>query len=946
LLLEAPSSLPELVNTVKVNKGFMIVKKFFVLTGFFFIASFSYAQQTQIKYLSGIDKDNTVSWDFFCTKGRNSGVWSKIPVPSCWELQGFGTYHYGWEENFKENETGLYKYAFQSDPSWKNKTVRLVFEGSMTDTEVKINGKLAGPIHQGAFYRFKYDVTSLLKENNLLEVKVDKISADTSVNRAERMSDFWVFGGIFRPVYLEILPKQFIDWTAVDAKADGTFQMEVYLSGIKDATQIEAQIKTLDGRPVGEPFVTTLDKNHLKMTIHTKIENPEVWTPELPKLYQVDIRLKNVKGMIHTVTEKFGFRTVEFREGLGFFVNGQRIIFKGTNHHSSWPTSGRTTTKSMSIQDVNLIKEMNMNSVRMSHYPPDAHFLDACDSIGLFVLDELTGWQKKYDTPVGRKLLKEMMMKDVNHPSIIIWDNGNEGGNNHDLVDDFAKYDPQLRKVIHPWNVFQGTDTQHYKGYNCCVGSLYQGNNVFFPTEFLHGLYDGGNGAGLDDHWKLMMSNPLSAGCFLWVFADEGIVRHDMDDKMDIKGNRAPDGILGPYREKEGSFFTVKEIWSPVQIKNESPMNYFDGSFTVENKYFYTNLDQVQFTWKLVKLAAPSDEKTEGKLISSGAFTGPAIAPQQSGKLTIPVGASSSTADVFYLTATDAFKREINTWSWPLKSPQQINSDLLASTGTGKVVSDESASTIVLKAQGVEVSIDKQTGMISHVKNSASDISLSGGPVLAMGSAQFSSLKAYANGNNYVIEVSHQGDLKKLKYTMLSNGILKIEYSYSLYKWSAPNAYDYLGVNFNYPEEKITGVKYLGAGPYRAWKNRMKGGTLGVWQKPYNNTVTGESWDYPEFKGYFKDFKWVVIENKESPFRVFTETDNLFLRLYTPEKPKGAQNDFTSPPFPEGDISFLHAIPPIGTKFDGPENHGPQGQKNKIGTEWISGVLYFDFVMH
>jgi hypothetical protein len=923
----------------------MISEKFLSVATFLLLAASSYAQQTQIKYLSGVDKDNTVPWDFLCTKGRNSGVWSKIPVPSCWELQGFGTYHYGWEENFKENETGMYKYSFASDPSWKNKIVRIVFEGSMTDTEVKINGKSAGPIHQGSFYRFKYDVTTLLKEQNLLEVNVSKISSDTSVNRAERMTDFWVFGGIFRPVYLEILPKQFIDWTAVDAKADGSFLMEVYLSAIKDVTHVEAQIKTLNGEPVGQLFSTALSKRDSKIAIHTKIENPQLWNPELPKVYQVEVRLKNANGVVHSVIEKFGFRTVEFKEGFGFFVNGQRIIFKGTNHHSFWPASGRTTSKQLSIQDVNLIKEMNMNAVRMSHYPPDAHFLEACDSLGLFVLDELTGWQKKYDTPVGKKLVKEMIMKDVNHPSIIIWDNGNEGGNNHDLVDDYPLYDPQNRKVIHPWNVFQGTDTQHYKGYDCCVGSLYHGTNVFFPTEFLHGLHDGGNGAGLEDHWTLMMSNPLSAGCFLWAFADEGIVRGDKDNTIDVKGNQAPDGIVGPYREKEGSFYTVKEIWSPVQVTNESPVNYFNGTLKVENKYFYTNLDKIHFTWKLVKLAAPQNAKTEGKIIDSGSFTGPALAPQQSGKLFIPVSTSLATADVLYLTAIDPFKRELNTWSWPLKSTRNINNELLVNAGDVKVVFSESGSDMILKAAGVELSIDKRTGMISHVRNSSASISLSGGPELSVGTAQFKSLKSYADGNNYVVEVFHQGDLKKLKYTMMSNGLLKVEYAYSLYGKGATN-YDFLGVNFNYPEEKITGVKYLGSGPYRVWKNRLKGGTLDVWRKKFNNTVTGESWDYPEFKGYFKDFKWVVIENKEYPFTVFTETDNLFLRLYTPEKPKGAKNDFTSPPFPKGDISFMHAIPAIGTKFDGPENHGPQGQKNKIGWEWISGVLYFDFSTH
>jgi beta-galactosidase/beta-glucuronidase len=175
---------------------------FIILINFLFALS-AYSQQTVIKYLSGTDKDNTVAWDFYCTKGSNSGKWTTIPVPSCWELQGFGVYNYGREKN-KSDEKGLYRYHFTADKNWKNQQVNIVFDGSMTDTKVKVNGKLAGKIHRGAFYQFRYNITSLLKfgKSNLLEVEVSKSSADASINMAERDVDFWDFVGIYRPVYL------------------------------------------------------------------------------------------------------------------------------------------------------------------------------------------------------------------------------------------------------------------------------------------------------------------------------------------------------------------------------------------------------------------------------------------------------------------------------------------------------------------------------------------------------------------------------------------------------------------------------------------------------------------------------------------------------------------------------------------------------------------------
>jgi hypothetical protein len=174
-----------------------------------------------ITYLSGHGKNDPVAWEFFCTAGRNSGKWTTIGVPSNWELQGFGNYNYG-NDKQKADEQGKYRRTFSVPADWAGGRVFIVFDGVMTDTNVSINGKSAGPKHQGGFYRFKYEIIDLVKTGeNLLEVTVSKVSSDASVEDAERQADYWVFGGIYRPVYLEAVPKQFIEWIAVDARADG-----------------------------------------------------------------------------------------------------------------------------------------------------------------------------------------------------------------------------------------------------------------------------------------------------------------------------------------------------------------------------------------------------------------------------------------------------------------------------------------------------------------------------------------------------------------------------------------------------------------------------------------------------------------------------------------------------------------------------------------------------
>ncbi|MDB5029831.1 MAG: glycoside hydrolase family 2, partial [Mucilaginibacter sp.] len=168
---------------------------------------------------------------------------------------------------------------------------------------------------------------------------------------------------------------------------------------------------------------------------------------------------------------------------------------------------------------------------------------------------------------------------------------------------------------------------------------------------------------------------------------------------------------------------------------------------------------------------------------------------------------------------------------------------------------------------------------------------------------------------------------------------VKLEYTYT-----QTGDADYMGITFNYPEEKITGMKWLGRGPYRVWKNRLRGQLFGVWHKAYNNAITGETWGYPEFKGYHAEVSWAVIENKESPFIVYTNNKNMYLQMLRPAREKDALKDNNvEPPFPDGNIGFLNGISAIGTKFQPARVMGPQSQKNKNTGEPINGTLWFKF---
>ena len=409
------------------------MKKLWVL--FVLISSLTYAQQTETLMLSGQKVDDNVQWDFFCTSGRKRGKWSKIRVPSNWELEGFGTYNYGHDTN-KASEQGRYKTHFKLPNSWKGKRVFIVFDGSMTDTRVMVNGKQAGDVHQGAFYRFKREITDFVIHNrqNLLEVEVSKMSSNESVNQAERKADFWVFGGIFRPVYLEAVPTDFIEYTGINALHNGEMTVEVNLDKPLADVGVSVEVFELNSnRKLGD-FSKTISERNSKLLINGKIAGIQHWSSESPKLYNAVISVSRNGKELHRVTERIGFRTIEVRVRDGVYINGEKIRFKGVNRHSFWPSTGRSMSREQSMTDILLMKEMNMNAVRMAHYPPDKHFLEICDSLGLYVINELCAWQKPpYDTQVGTILVNQMLKRDINHPSIIFWANGNEGGFNYDL---------------------------------------------------------------------------------------------------------------------------------------------------------------------------------------------------------------------------------------------------------------------------------------------------------------------------------------------------------------------------------------------------------------------------------------------------------------------------------------------------------------------------------
>jgi hypothetical protein len=917
----------------------------------FFISEIKAQPTKQVYYLSGSDNQHTVAWDFFCTGGRNSGHWTTIQTPSQWEQQGFGSYNYGrdyktYGKNFHfADEQGLYKHSFTIPSSWRGKEIFIVFEGVMTDAEVKVNGRSAGPKHQGAFYRFKYDITDKINffGENILEVAVSKMSSDESVNNAERLADYWIFGGIYRPVYLEAVPKQFVDHFSIDAKADGSFAVKTYLSGINQATEVFAEIKDQGSKTIGVARVSARAKDSI-VILSTKVNNPLLWTSETPNLYNVNIFLKDGGKTSYQTTGKFGFRTIEIRKGDGIYLNGVQIKMKGVNRHVWWPETGRCVNPGIDLMDVKLIKEMNMNAVRCSHYPPDQSFLNICDSLGLYVLDELAGWQKFYSTKAGEPLVREMVIRDANHPSIIFWDNGNEGGTNKDLDDDFGLYDFSNRPVIHPHhrpgNAFNGIDCNHYEDYYS-TKKILDDSLIYMPTEFLHAQDDGGGAAALNEFWELHWHAKQSGGGFIWALLDEGIVRTDENNIIDVNGVNAPDGILGPHREKEGSFYAIKEIYSPVKIFMKALSADFNGSIAVENRYYFTNLSQCSFQWSLINYRKPNDIFTGYDILKKGKITSPSVAPGGgSGNLRISLPSDWKLFDAIMLSAYDPFKNLIYQWTWKIKSNHELLQGIVALQDTASASVVETDSTFVLKGSDVTIIIRKNDGQVSGTRNGGDPISFSGGPLPASGIATIGGIKNYKEDSGQAVEVNYSGNLKYAKWKIYGSGWLQLDYEYEL-----SGDYPFAGISFSYPENYVLGAKWLGDGPYRVWKNRLQGVSFNVWQNAYNNTQTGASpWIYPEFKGYFADITWIELNTVQGKILVASPATGLYVRLFDFYGLSGIK---PFPDLPPGNLSFLECIPPMGSKLalninSNTSSLGSQSELNHLKGSF-KRTLYFYF---
>ena len=607
----------------------------------------------------------------FYAKGFDDSKWIDFPVPGDWEMNGFGTPIYSssgytfkinppyvmgtpkekYTAYVERNPTGCYRRTFSVPADWSGKEVYLHFEAVSSAFYVWINGKFVG-YSQGSMEPAEFRITDFIQPNNEIALKVMKYCDGSYLED----QDMWRIAGIHRGVYLYSAPKLHIKDFGVRTLLDESYKNADFivnpeLSYIADANVkpddciVTAELFDADGKMILDSVLThnvtdILNLDHKAKIMNdrnpqrgyakwgwltAKVSNPNLWTAETPYLYTLRLCLKENGRIIEEQTAKVGFRKVEIKDGM-MLVNGKQIRLRGVNRHEMDPRTGHVISEERMIRDIKLMKQANVNAVRTCHYPDSPRWYELCDSLGLYVLDEAdieehglrgqlaseASWLNAFMDRTQR-----MVVRDKNHPSVIMWSLGNESGWGPNFAATAAwihEYDPT--RFVH-YEGAQGDDNVDPKSVDVIsrfyprtqdeylnpgvkdgdmerpenarwerlltIARKTTDNRPVLTSEYAHAM---GNALGnMKEYWQEIYSHKRMLGGFIWEWADGGIMatpgkpfaKVDANGKMIAYGGDFGDnpnlkafcvkGVITGDQQTTPKYFEVKQVYSPVDFE-------------------------------------------------------------------------------------------------------------------------------------------------------------------------------------------------------------------------------------------------------------------------------------------------------------------------------------------------------------------------------------------
>ena len=842
--------------------------------------------------------------DFYSLKYDDS-KWVDFPVPGLFEINGYGdkTYKnmgYAWCTTFENNPpyigetnnyTGSYRRTFDLPADWKGQEVFFHVGSATSNLSVWVNGRYVG-YSEDAKVAAEFNITKYLKPGrNLIAMQVMRWCDGSYLED----QDFWRFTGIAREVYLYATPKVHIqDITIGQDYADGKGLLNVDVK-VAGKAQLEARLFDADGKQVAEGMTAT-------------VENVKPWTAETPYLYILELQLKQGEKVQEVVRKKVGFRHIEIKGGQ-LLVNGQPILIKGADRHELDPDGGYVVSVERMIQDIRIMKQLNINAVRTCHYPDDPRWYDLCDEYGIYLTAESNleshGMGYKEKTLAKNEAFAKMHIERQegnvitykNHPSIIVWSLGNEAGYgpNFDRAYDWVKaYDKTRPCQFEQARQNGKTDIfcPMYLGYEDCV-KYAQGDNPrpLIQCEYAHAM--GNSMGGFKEYWDIIRKYPKYQGGYIWDFVDQGLRdksavtgkeiftyggdygRYPASDyNFNCNGIIAPDRRLNPHAYEVGYYY--QNVW--ITEKNLK-----EGQFEVYNENFFKNIDDLELVWTI--------RRHSGTIDVSG------IAPQQR-KLITDAELKATVArvlehhrDAEILVNFEFRSREAQ----PLIDKGQVLArqqfciqpyqfpDLSKEVKTPGIAKEETVSYLKLTAAGTTLTIGKWSGLIDYLDVDGKPMLLDRHSILpefwraptdndygarfqerfAVWKSPEMKLKEFDvedNGAEATFELPAVKATLKLTYTLTAEGEVIIRQQLDADDEAKVAPMFRYGMQLQMPQA-YSSVKYYGRGPVENYCDRHDSEFLGV----YEAKVADEYFPYvrPQESGNHTDVRWFRVLDAE-----------------------------------------------------------------------------------
>ena len=688
--------------------------------------------------------------NFFALKYDDS-QWKDFPVPGLFELNGYGdaTYKnigYAWATQFDPNPpyiselnnyTGSYRRTFELPKDWKGKDVYFHVGSATSNLTLWVNGKYVG-YSEDSKVAAEFNISKYLKPGkNLIAMQVMRW-CDGSYFEDQ---DFWRFTGIAREVYLYARPKLHAADIRLNAALennyqDGVLNYQVSLKGGK--TDVSITLCDKDGKQVAQ---ATGAQGVIK------VPKVKAWTGETPYLYKAYITLKNKQGATEVIPQKVGFRNVEIKNAQ-LLVNGQPVLVKGADRHEMDPDGGYVVSLERMIQDIKIMKQLNINAVRTSHYPCDPRWYDLCDEYGIYITAEANleshgmGYEEKSLAKFPEYIVPHIERNEgnvkplINHPSVIVWSLGNEGGYgvNFEKAYDWVKACDTTRPAQYERGGYDSKTDIYcpmYIGYeeseSYCKSN---GTKPYIQCEYAHAM--GNSEGGFKEYWDLIRKYPKYQGGYIWDFVDQGL-----RDKSPITGKeiftyggdygRYPgsdynfncNGIIAPNRRLNPHAYEIQYVLQNVWIKDLDAEN---GSFYVYNENFFKNIDDLNLTATLfangVKLTTVAIPDTKGiapqatKLVKSEVLKNAiekAEAEHPTEEITINFAFASDGSQPLVDRGQVMARQQI-----VLNGYEFDKVDAPANIGS-KIEVEETNSYVKVSAERMSVTIGKKTGMMDYL---------------------------------------------------------------------------------------------------------------------------------------------------------------------------------------------------------------------------------------